>query len=336
MAGKTLKLTMLDKKESIAVKSGFDVPVALFNFNRPQLTRQVFEVVRQIKPRRLLLVADGPRESKPDDARLCAEVRAVFEEIDWNCEVSRNFADANMGSFKRNSTGLDWVFDTVEAAIILEDDCVPSLSFFPYCEALLEKYRDDLRVGVISGNNFGFPRVGRKNDSYLFSAYSFTWGWASWRRVWRGVDFTMSWWEPDAGREMLSALFPRKTEWQYWYNLYERIRLGKQKNAWDYQLLLSLFRHSQYSATPRVNLVSNIGFGADATNCLDENSPLHDFPRCELEPLLVHPANIRRSARVDHALFRIVYQPRQSILPRAKNKLARILMRAWKKIKGNS
>jgi len=336
MAGKALKLTMEDKKESIAVKSGFDVPVALFNFNRPQLTRQVFEVVRQIKPRRLLLVADGPRESRPDDARLCAEVRAVFDEIDWDCEVSQNFSDTNLGSFKRNSSGLNWVFDTVEEAIILEDDCVPSLSFFPYCEALLEKYRDDPRVGVISGNNFGFSSVGRKKDSYFFSAYSFTWGWASWRRVWREVDLTMSRCEPVAGKEMLRALFPRKAEWQYWYELYERIRLGKQKNAWDYQMLLSLFRHSQYSATPRVNLVSNIGFGADATNCLDENSPLHDLPRYELEPLLVHPANIRRSARVDHALFRIVYQPRQSILPRAKNKLARILMRAWKKNKGSS
>lgn len=325
-----------NQSEALAVKDGFNVPVALFNFNRPQMTRQVFEAVRQIKPRRLLLVADGPRSSRPDDVQLCAEVRAVFDEIDWVCEVSRNFSDTNLGCFKRISSGLDWVFDTVEEAIILEDDCVPSLSFFPYCEALLERYRDDPRVGVISGNNLGFPSVGRMRDSYFFSAYSFTWGWASWRRVWREVDLAMSWWEPEAGKEMLRTLFPRKAEWQYWHELYEHIRLGKSKNHWDYQMLLSLFRHSQWSATPRVNLVSNIGFGADGTNCLDGNSPLQNFPRSEHELMLVHPKNVRRSARVDHALFRIVYQPKKPIWLRAKNKLAQILERAWKKIEGDS
>jgi len=119
--------------------SAFDVPIALFNFNRPELTRRVFEIVKQIKPRQLLLVADGPRESRPNDLSLCAEVRAVFDEIDWECEVFRNFSDSNLGSFKRNSSGLNWVFDTVEEAIILEDDCVPALSFFPYCKEMLNK-----------------------------------------------------------------------------------------------------------------------------------------------------------------------------------------------------
>lgn len=334
MAGSALKYPTASKSIPPDVTEGFGVPVALFNFNRPQLTRRVFEVVRQIKPRRLLLVADGPRASRPDDARLCAEVRAIFDEVDWDCEVSRNFSDTNLGSFKRNSSGLNWVFDTVEEAIILEDDCVPSLSFFPYCEALLERYRVDLRVGVISGNNFGVPKVGQKNDSYFFSAYTFTWGWASWRRVWREVDLTMSWWEPKAGKEMLRAVFPKKAEWQYWYDLYERIRLGKQKNAWDYQMLLTSFRHAQRCVIPRVNLVSNIGFGADATNCMDENSPMQNLVRKELKLPLVHPDDVRRSVRVDHALFRIVYQHRQTVWQRAINKLARIFKRVQKLIEG--
>lgn len=336
MAGTTLNFPKENQSKAAAVKGGFSVPIALFNFNRPQMTQQVFDIVRQIKPRRLLLVADGPRASRPEDAKLCAEVRDIFDDVDWDCEVSRNFSDTNLGSFKRNSSGLNWVFDTVEEAIILEDDCVPSLSFFPYCEALLEKYRDDTRVGVISGNNFGFAKVGRKNDSYFFSAYSFTWGWASWRRVWLEVDLTMSWWEPKAGREMLRALFPKKAEWQYWYDLYERIRLGKHKNAWDYQMLLSSFRHSQCCVIPRVNLVSNIGFGADATNCTDENSPLQNLARQELELPVVNPDDVRRSARVDHALFLIVYQPRQSIWQQAKGKVARTLKRAWKTSEGSA
>lgn len=322
--------------ESAALVGSFTVPVALFNFNRPHLTRQVFDVVRKIKPQRLLLVADGPRESKPDDARLCSEVRAIFNDIDWECEVSRNFSDTNLGSFRRNSSGLNWVFDNVEEAIILEDDCVPSLSFFPYCAVLLERYRNDPRVGLISGNNFGFPKVGQEKQSYFFSAYMFSWGWASWRRVWREVDLNMDWWEPDTGRQMLSGVFPKKEERQYWYELYENIRLGGKKNAWDYQLLLSFFKNSQCCIVPQVNLVSNVGFGGDATNCLDANSPLQNLERKELGLPLVHPGDVKRNVKVDHELFRIVYQPRQSMWQLFDNLLVNIHQRIREKIERNS
>jgi hypothetical protein len=289
---------------------GFGVPVALLNFNRPHLTRKVFEVVRQIKPRRLLLIADGPRPHKPEDAKLCAEVRAVFDEIDWDCEVLRNFSDENMGSFKRNSTGLNWVFDTVEEAIILEDDCVPSLSFFPYCEELLKRYKDDQRMGVISGNNFGFPWGGSKNDSYFFSAYALTWGWASWRRVWKEVDLNMSWWEQEAGKKLLRNRLPRLAEWRYWHWLFEGIHSGEKRNAWDYQLILSSLRHSQYCVIPQVNLVSNIGYGADATHCIDKSSVLNEVAVGALKFPMNHPLDVRCSGAVDHAIFCIRFQDR--------------------------
>jgi hypothetical protein len=317
----------------------FSVPVAILNFNRPHLTRRVFEVVRQIKPRRLLLIADGPRASRPDDIQLCAEVRAIFDEIDWNCEVSRKFSDTNLGSFKSNSSGLNWVFNTVEEAIIIEDDCVPSLSFFRYCEELLERYRDDPRVGVISGDNFGFPNVGQKNDSYFFSAYTLNWAWASWRRVWRQVDLDMSWWEPETGGKMLRTLFPQSAEWRYWYGLFEHIHRGEMKNAWDYQLILSSFRHSQCCIIPRVNLVSNVGFGPEGTNCMDESSLMHDVPRGELEFPMMHPLEVRRCGVVDCEIFRIRFRaPPQPLWVQVKHrlllksKLVRTLNHARKKI----
>lgn len=324
MAGAALKSPSASESEFPVVNDGFLVPVALFNFNRPHLTRQVFEIVRKIKPRQLLLVADGPRSSRPDDFRLCAEVRAIFDEIDWDCEVSRNFSETNLGSFKRNSSGLNWVFDTVKEAIILEDDCIPSLSFFRYCEELLDRYRDDPRVSVISGNNFGFLNAAHVNDSYFFSAYTFTWGWASWRRVWREVDLSMLWWESETGKEVLSSLFPRPAEWRYWHRLYENIRNGQVKNAWDYQLLLSSFKLSQCCAIPQVNLVSNIGFGADGTNCTDESSSLQAISRGEMRFPLAHPVDVQRSALVDHAIFNAIFQA--TLWQRAKNKLARIIM----------
>ena len=285
--------------------NGFGVPVAILNFNRPHLTRQVFEVVRQIKPRRLLLIADGPRASNPDDIRLCAEVRAIFDEVDWECDVSRRFSDINLGSFKSNSSGLNWVFDTVEEAIIIEDDCVPSLSFFRYCEELLERYRYDPRIGVISGYNLGFPAHSRKDDSYFFSAYTLNWAWASWRRVWRQVDLDMSWWMPEAGENLLRATFPRADEWQYWYKIYDAISSGKKNNAWDYQLILSSFQHSLFCIIPSINLVTNIGFGPEGTNCFDESSPMHNVPRGEMQFPLVHPVVVQRNGKTDHAIFEI-------------------------------
>ena len=303
--------------------NGFDLPVALLNFNRPHLTRKVFEVVRKIKPRRLLLIADGPRTGQPDDIRQCAEVRAIFDEIDWDCEVSRKFSDTNHGSFKSNSSGLNWVFDNVEQAIIIEDDCIPSLSFFQYCKEMLERYRDDHRVGVISGFNQGFPR--NSNSSYFFSAYTLTWGWATWRRVWKQVDLDMSWWEPVAGRNMLCSMFPRSAEWKYWYRLFQRIHNGDKKNAWDYQLIVSCFRHSQHCVIPGINLVSNIGFGPDATNCRDEFSLMHNVPRGELEFPLVHPVDVHRSNVVDNAIFQIRFQPPKSLWVRVKRRLHSVI-----------
>ncbi len=318
--------------------NGFGVPVAILNFNRPDLTRRIFEVVRQIKPRHLLLIADGPRASRPDDIRLCAEVRAIFDEIDWDCEVSQKYSDTNLGSFKSNSEGLSWVFDTVEEAIIIEDDCIPSVSFFRYCEEMLERYRDDPRVGVITGYNLGFPTSGHKNDSYFFSAYALTWAWASWRRVWQQVDLDMSWWTPDKGQEMLQSLFRRSAEWHYWHALYERIHGGEMNNAWDYQLILSSFRHSQCCIIPSVNLVSNIGFGPDGTHVKDEASLMHNFPKGEIKFPLVHPVDVRRSHSVDYAIFRIRILCPPTLWVRAvrlllRSKLIRILNRARKKIK---
>lgn len=310
------------------------MPVAILNFNRPHLTRRVFEVVRQIKPRRLLLIADGPRDSRPDDVRLCAEVRAIFDEINWECEVSRKFSDTNLGSFRSNSSGLNWVFDTVEEAIVIEDDCVPSLSFFRYCAELLERYRDDDRVGVISGYNLGYPLPGGANDSYFFSAYALTWAWASWRRVWKQVDLDMSWWNKDAGKDTLRAIFPRPAEWQYWHELYERIHNKQMKNGWDYQLILSSFRHGQCCIIPRINLVSNIGFGPDGTNVTDESSVMHDFPRGEMAFPLAHPTKVARSAAIDHAIFRIRFVPLPTLRQRVRQCVSAIihyvLPAAWK------
>jgi hypothetical protein len=156
-------------------------PVAFLIFNRPDTTAKVFEAIRQAKPPKLLVVADGPRPDRPDDIEKCKAARGVVEQVDWDCEVLRNYSDVNLGCKKRVSSGLDWVFNTVEEEIILEDDCLPHPTFFRFCEELLDYYRHDERIMVISGDNFQFGR-NCTEYSYYFSRYNHCWGWSTWRR----------------------------------------------------------------------------------------------------------------------------------------------------------
>ena len=156
-------------------------PVALFIYNRPDLTQTVFEAIARAKPKRLLVVADGPRFS--EETEKCNQARDVIDGVNWECEVLTNFSDKNLGCGRRVASGIEWVFSEVEEAIFLEDDTLPAASFFPYCQALLEHYRHDERIMTINGNNFQSGQS-RTDYSYHFSKYCACWGWASWRRAW--------------------------------------------------------------------------------------------------------------------------------------------------------
>lgn len=282
----------------------FNTPVAIFTFNRPQLTERLLGILAKIKPRRILVVSDGPRPHVLGDVEKCAAVRSLFDSLDWECSVERNFAETNMGSFPRNSSGLNWVFEQVEEAIILEDDCLPDLSFFPYCEELLDKYRDDSRIGLISGNNFLKRPVDRQTPSYFFSCYAMTWGWASWRRTWQQVDFNMPYWPEyrDSGK-LRQAVFT-SSEAKYWQSIYDAILEQRMNNAWDYQLILACLRFNLLTIVPLVNLVSNVGFGQDATYCTHNNFLVNHIPIHEMKFPLAHPAKVQALKRLDYQIFR--------------------------------
>lgn len=239
-------------------------PVVLILFNRPDTTGRVFEVVRSVRPRRLFVIADGPRPGRDSEAELCAASRAVAEMVDWPCEVRRNYSEINLGCARRVSSGLDWVFQQVEEAIILEDDCVPDPTFFRFCDELLKRYRDDQRVTCISGDNFQEGRC-RTADSYYFSLFTHIWGWATWRRAWRHFDLDMRLWPGFREGGWLVDLLVDPAAVRYWEEIFDRT-YRHEIDTWDYAWMFSCWVQSSLTVLPNVNLVANIGFDERATH----------------------------------------------------------------------
>ncbi len=242
-------------------------PVAVIIFNRPHMALRVYEVLRQVKPPRLFVIADGPRVGKTDEAAHCAAARAIFAQVDWDCEVTRNYAERNLGCGWRPASGITWVFEQVPEAIILEDDCVPHPTFFRFCEELLAHYRDDERVMHIGGSNFLF---GKKpvEASYYFSRYAQCWGWATWRRAWQHFDYDLRAWPAAKAQGALKSQFATVSAQRFWTELFDEVYGPGKAHIWDFQWVLACWLQSGLCIVPRVNLVSNLGFGADATHTL--------------------------------------------------------------------
>jgi hypothetical protein len=260
-------------------------PVALLIFNRPQTTRRVFQEIRKARPPRLLIVADGPRLDRPHEAQLCRETRAIIESVDWPCEVLTDYSEVNLGCRERVASGLDWVFSRVKESIILEDDCLPHPSFFRYCDELLTRYRDDRRVGTITGTNLQSGTV-RGSASYYFSKYPCVWGWASWERAWVHYDASASVWPEFQSSGALRA-WTQTSERIYWERAFDGV-YRRAIDTWDYQLALACWAQSMLSVVPNHNLISNIGFGADATHTTQVGA-LANLPVNGLSFPLTHP-----------------------------------------------
>jgi hypothetical protein len=278
-------------------------PVAFIIFNRPDVTERVFQAIRQAQPQKLLVIADGPRADRPGEAEKCAAARAVIDRVDWDCEVLTNYSEVNLGCKLRVSSGIDWVFSEVEEAIILEDDCLPAPSFFSFCQVLLEKYRHDERVMMISGNNFQPPDK-QIQESYYFSKYIHVWGWATWRRAWQHYDVEMSSWRALRDERFLDSMCNDPIEKEYWIKIFDDVANGD-IDTWDYQWNYTCWQQSSMNIMPSINLISNIGFRSDATHTMGDSAWAH-MPVGEI-PNIRHPIAVFRSHDADTYTFDYVY-----------------------------
>lgn len=271
-------------------------PVALFVFRRPDTAARVLDAIRRARPPVLLVVADGPRAGRADDAAACAATRALIDGVDWPCEILREYAAGNLGCRDRVSSGLRWVFDRVPEAIILEDDCVPDESFFPFCDELLERYRDDRRVAQITGANNQKGRT-RGPHSYFFSRYNGVWGWASWRRAFDLYDPHIARWPELRDSGWLARVLGSRPQVRYWTRVFQDTYDGR-IDTWDYQWVFASWLHGMLSLVPNRNLVRNIGFGSGATHTRGQDT----FATDRLEAIdfpLSHPADVARDRRAD-------------------------------------
>jgi hypothetical protein len=281
--------------------SALTTPVVLIIFNRPERTAEVFATIRAARPAQLFVIADGPRPIVKSDASKCATVRAIIEQVDWPCQIFRRFAEQNIGLRQNVSEGLDWVFSQVKEAIILEDDCLPDSSFFPFCEELLAYYAQDPQVAMIGGTNFDPARTAPPGaESYYFSRFCHIWGWATWRRAWQLCDQQMKAWPTLRRTDWLRQKCASATAENFWRRHFDDSYIGRTDglNTWDVPWHFACWRHDLLSIVPRNNLVANIGFGFDAAHTKSQTRAAR-LPTNPIEFPLEHPKGKKLNATAD-------------------------------------
>ena len=280
------------------------LPVLMIVFNRPETTEKVFDAVRKYAPEKLYVSADGPRDGKPDSEG-CAAVRAIFDRVDWPCEVKTRFRDRNLGCRKAPPDGISWFFEQEEEGVILEDDCLPSPDFFRFCAEMLDRYRNDEQVMHIGGANFFGPGSSADN-SYYFTVFPQIWGWATWRRAWIRYDNEMTDFPEYLHSGKIASRLPGHPycQWRILQLLNATWRHSPCFNTWDWQWTYAAFKCGGLAVQPCFNMISNIGYSG--THEVD--SALCALPLQELPDVLRHPEKTESDRTADARIFHHFYR----------------------------
>lgn len=286
------------------MEAALSTPVLFIIFNRPETTQLVFDAIRKVKPPRLYVAADGPRPNVPTDKVRCEAARKIVDQIDWPCELKTLFRENNLNCGKGPASAMTWFFEHEKEGIILEDDCLPSKSFFWFCQELLERYRDDTRVMHIGGNNFLDNWKSNNDYSYYFSRSGFIWGWATWRRAWNLFDYDIKLYEKLKADGYFDNFFLNGLEKFYRLRKFDKtVERRGHVDWWDYQWDFSRYINSGLCIVPQKNLVKNLGFGAGATHTTNEKSRSAGMEAFEMEFPLKHQPHVLRDIETDKRYF---------------------------------
>ena len=292
----------------------FETPILFIIINRPDTAEKVFNEIKKIKPKKLFVSADGPRENKPGEKEKCLATRKIIDQVDWECEVYKKYSDVNLGCKLGVSSGIDWFFKNVEQGIILEDDCLPAQSFFKFCEELLEKYKNNDKIMMISGDNFQNGRQ-RGDGSYYFSKFSHIWGWATWRRAWEHYSVNMEGYPKFKQDKKINAIWNKKYIRKYWTNIFDQVYENK-IDTWDYQWAFSIWKMDGLCVIPNYNLISNIGFRDDATHTKSANKLANQ--KIQSMDIIKHPFKIEQNKKADNYYSKIF---KKSLFKKILNKI---------------
>lgn len=313
------------------------VPVLMVFFNRSKPLEQVFEAVRKAKPKILFLAQDGAREGNKSDEENVIKCREVVKNVDWDCEVYTDFSNVNLGCGRRVSSAITWAFEKVDRLMILEDDCVPAQSFFPFAEELLERYKDDDRINLISGMNNLEKYENNDKTSYFFCNTGSIWGWATWKRVWQHYDFNMGFIDKKSLFSMI-----RKSDYPSYYkrdlirkgkDYYNKLERGEKLSYWTYQFGMVRLIHNQANIVPCVNMVTNVGLTSESTHASPDIKMIPKGLRSvffmktySLDFPLKHPEKFEFDLRFDKKLWRLMGMPMHIAIHR---KLSSIIRRTF-------
>ena len=262
-----------------------ETPILFLVFNRPDTTIQVFESIRLIKPKRLYIACDGPRKDNVDDRNNIEKVRRILENIDWECQIYKKYREKNLGCKISVSDAINWFFENEEKGIILEDDTLPSKSFYPFCELMLEKYKDKKVIMHIGGHK---PlNIGKDSFSISFTKATHVWGWATWRDRWKNYSVDL---KDIYNLDILPEFeyFERKRKIKKRTKLLKMIK-NEKLDTWDYQWNFAVRTNGGLAIRPSVNLVKNIGIGHENASHTFKRSQIIDYEEIDLQNLKFPP-----------------------------------------------
>jgi len=281
-------------------EESFCTPVSYLFYNRPQCIETTFPTIQRLRPKKLYLLADGPKDS--DDDKLCKQSRKLVDQLlDWDCQVTKIYSEKNLGLAHRTVSAIDAIFKKEDRIIFLEDDNFVDPSFFSFCDALLDRYEHEESVFHIGGCNFFEKAVppGTKED-YLFSAKPAAWGFATWKRAWKHMDLSMKKWDSEDKDSFLRNWCISLKHANGIRKVFDQHCMNLDPWAWSYAWTYACWSNQALSVVPKVNLVSNIGFGPDATNTTMSATNWTGIPehRGSLEEIK-HPESISRNFAYD-------------------------------------
>lgn len=293
-----------------AIKSA----VLLICFNRPNTTQIVFDSIRRVRPGKLYIAIDGPRNNRPDERHLCTEVLGITQKVDWECNVEYLIRSKNVGCKLGVTTAITWALKNEDRIIIIEDDIVAPPAFYYFADEMLEKYRNEEKISIVSGNNYT-PLEGCKSD-YLFSKYGHIWGWATWKRVWEPFDVELPELESDMTNGYLKELGLKTYELKYFSKLSKKIKTliqNGQINTWDYQFVYYRIRNNLMSIIPKVNLASNIGINSSRTDYKSKSNTNY-YPAVPDFVARKHPEKVECNLIYDQYHFKKYINKRPSFI----------------------